>query len=92
MKVALGAQVDSFNVNVKELEKSSSDYFWYSVLTENQFTTYSQRDGHMPVYRYLDPAEGIQKHWRLHSTVRHAVARFQHSKWNSEGAAIADTD
>eukprot|EP00971_Amphidinium_carterae_P317614 6313786-Amphidinium_carterae.1 len=74
MKVALGAQVDSFNVNVRELEKSSSEYLWNSVFTENQFTTYSQRDGHMPVYRYLDQAEEIQKHWKLHSTVRHAVA------------------
>eukprot|EP00971_Amphidinium_carterae_P120808 2393536-Amphidinium_carterae.1 len=46
----------------------------------------------MPVYRHLDQAEGIQKHWKMHSTVRHAVARFQHSKWNNEGAGIADTD
>eukprot|EP00971_Amphidinium_carterae_P142865 2830348-Amphidinium_carterae.1 len=49
MKVALGTHVDSFNVNLQELEKSSIEYFWYSVLTENQFTTYSQMDGHMPV-------------------------------------------
>eukprot|EP00971_Amphidinium_carterae_P193514 3839984-Amphidinium_carterae.1 len=69
MKVALGPQADSFNMNVKEFETSSSDYLWYSVLTDKQFTTYSQRDGHMPVYRYMDQAEGIQKHWRLHSTV-----------------------
>eukprot|EP00971_Amphidinium_carterae_P089901 1779818-Amphidinium_carterae.1 len=30
--------------------------------------------------------------WKVHSTVRHAIARFQHSKWNNEGRAIADTD
>eukprot|EP00971_Amphidinium_carterae_P309240 6145165-Amphidinium_carterae.1 len=48
-------------------------------------------DGHMPVLRYLDQAEGFQKHWRLHSNVRHAIARFQHSKWNSEGRS-ADTE
>eukprot|EP00971_Amphidinium_carterae_P147003 2913252-Amphidinium_carterae.1 len=45
----------------------------------------------MPVFRYLDQAEGIQKHWKVHSRVRHAVARFQHSKWNSEGMT-SDTD
>eukprot|EP00971_Amphidinium_carterae_P071224 1408594-Amphidinium_carterae.1 len=48
MKVALGAQVDCFNVDVKELEKSSQECLWYSVLMENQFTTYSQGEGHMP--------------------------------------------
>eukprot|EP00971_Amphidinium_carterae_P013391 264054-Amphidinium_carterae.1 len=36
--------------NVKEFETSSSEYLWYSVLTESQFTTYSQREGHMPVF------------------------------------------
>eukprot|EP00971_Amphidinium_carterae_P334740 6470185-Amphidinium_carterae.1 len=74
MKVAMGAQVDSFNVNLKELEKSSNEYLWCSVLTEIQFTAYSEMDGHMPLFRYLDQAEGIQKHWKIHSTVRHALA------------------
>eukprot|EP00971_Amphidinium_carterae_P048318 952108-Amphidinium_carterae.1 len=52
MKVALGPQVDSLNVDVKELEASSKEYLWYSVMTEEQFTTYSQKDGHMPLYRH----------------------------------------
>eukprot|EP00971_Amphidinium_carterae_P017056 336738-Amphidinium_carterae.1 len=46
----------------------------------------------MPVYRFLGQAEGLQKPWKVHSTVRHAIARFQHSKWNNEGRVIADTD
>eukprot|EP00971_Amphidinium_carterae_P162197 3215081-Amphidinium_carterae.1 len=46
----------------------------------------------MPVYRFLGQAEGLQKPWKLHSTVRHAIARFQHSKWNNEGRVIPDTD
>eukprot|EP00971_Amphidinium_carterae_P168134 3331589-Amphidinium_carterae.1 len=50
MKVALGPQVDSFNVNLKELEASSMEYLWYNVLTEEQFATYSQQDGHMPFH------------------------------------------
>eukprot|EP00971_Amphidinium_carterae_P284413 5646374-Amphidinium_carterae.1 len=91
MKIALGAHVDSFNVNVKELEKSSDEYFWYSVLTESQFTLYSQMEGHLPVCKYMDPTEGIQKYWKLHSNVRHAIARFPHSKWNNEGRST-DTD
>eukprot|EP00971_Amphidinium_carterae_P321498 6390579-Amphidinium_carterae.1 len=74
MKVALGAEVDCFNTDLKELEKLSNEYFWYSVLSENQFTTYSQGEGHMPVYRYVNQAEGLQKPWKLHSTVRHAIA------------------
>eukprot|EP00971_Amphidinium_carterae_P200791 3984421-Amphidinium_carterae.1 len=78
MKVALGAEVECFNIDLKELEKSSEEYLWYSVLTENQFTTYSQGEGHMPVYRYLGQAEGLQKPWKLHSKIRHALARFQH--------------
>eukprot|EP00971_Amphidinium_carterae_P016189 319120-Amphidinium_carterae.1 len=45
----------------------------------------------MPVFRYVDPTEATQKHWKLHSTVRHAVAMFQHSKWNSEGAGLEDS-
>eukprot|EP00971_Amphidinium_carterae_P220390 4375012-Amphidinium_carterae.1 len=74
MKVAVGAEVDCFNIDMKELDKSSDEYLWYSVLTENQFTTYSQSEGHMPVYRYMGQAEGLQKSWKLHSTVRHALA------------------
>eukprot|EP00971_Amphidinium_carterae_P034041 670249-Amphidinium_carterae.1 len=46
----------------------------------------------MPVFRYVDQTEATQKHWKLHSTVRHAIARFQHSKWNSEGAGLEDAD
>eukprot|EP00971_Amphidinium_carterae_P159062 3153703-Amphidinium_carterae.1 len=73
MKVALGPQVDSFNMNMK-FETSSSECLWYSVFTEKQFTTYSQKEGHMPLYKYVDLADAAQKHWKLHSTVRHAVA------------------
>eukprot|EP00971_Amphidinium_carterae_P021371 421782-Amphidinium_carterae.1 len=68
------------------------EYMWYSVLTEEQFTTYSQRDGHVPLYRYGGLVDATQKYWRLHSTVRHAVARFQHSKWNLDAAGLGDSD
>eukprot|EP00971_Amphidinium_carterae_P037729 742199-Amphidinium_carterae.1 len=91
-KVALGPQVDSFNLDLKEFGASSMEYLWYSVLTEEQFTTYSQQDGHMPLQGYGGLADAIQKHWRLHSTVRHAVARFQHSKWNMKAAGLGDSD
>eukprot|EP00971_Amphidinium_carterae_P127676 2529560-Amphidinium_carterae.1 len=74
MKVALGPQVDSFNVNLKELGTSSMEYLWYRVVTEEQFTMYSQQDGHMPLHRYGGLADATQKHWRLHSTVRHSLA------------------
>eukprot|EP00971_Amphidinium_carterae_P169065 3349094-Amphidinium_carterae.1 len=60
LKIALRPHVDSFNVNLTELEESSKDYLWYSVFTEEQFTTYSQKEGHMPVYRY-DQADGAQR-------------------------------
>eukprot|EP00971_Amphidinium_carterae_P161651 3204639-Amphidinium_carterae.1 len=46
----------------------------------------------MPVYRFLGQAEGFQKPWKVHSTVCHAIARFQHSMWNNEGRAIVCTD
>eukprot|EP00971_Amphidinium_carterae_P092883 1839239-Amphidinium_carterae.1 len=52
MKVALGPQVNSFNLDVKELEASNKEYLWYSVVTEVQFTTYSQQDGRMPLHKY----------------------------------------
>eukprot|EP00971_Amphidinium_carterae_P262392 5204833-Amphidinium_carterae.1 len=68
------------------------EYLWYSVLTEEQFTTYSQQDGHMPLLRYGGQADANQKHWRLHSTVRDAVAKFQHSKWNMDAAGLEDSD
>eukprot|EP00971_Amphidinium_carterae_P182690 3625563-Amphidinium_carterae.1 len=69
------------------------EYLWYSVLTEEQFTTYSQQDGHMPLHRYGGlAADATQKHWKLHSRVRHAVARFQHSKWNLGAAGLEDAD
>eukprot|EP00971_Amphidinium_carterae_P143620 2845496-Amphidinium_carterae.1 len=42
LKVALGVPVDCCNIDLKELEQSSQEYMWYSVLTEHQFTTYSQ--------------------------------------------------
>eukprot|EP00971_Amphidinium_carterae_P165176 3274320-Amphidinium_carterae.1 len=76
MKVALGAQVDCFNIDLKlkKLEQSSQEYLWYSMLTDNQFTTYSRGEGHMPVYRFLGQADGLQKPWKVHSTVRHAIA------------------
>eukprot|EP00971_Amphidinium_carterae_P085123 1684046-Amphidinium_carterae.1 len=74
MKVALGPQVDSFNLDVKEFEASSKEYLWYSIMTEEQFTTYSQKDGHMPLHRYGGQVDATQKYWRFHSTVRHAVA------------------
>eukprot|EP00971_Amphidinium_carterae_P284412 5646373-Amphidinium_carterae.1 len=48
-------------------------------------------EGHLPVCRYMNPTEGIQKHWKLYSNARHAIARFQHSKWNNEGRS-SDTD
>eukprot|EP00971_Amphidinium_carterae_P271965 5397443-Amphidinium_carterae.1 len=67
LKVALGAQVDSHNINLQELEQSSQEYMWYSMMSEHQFTTYSQGEGRMPTYR-----------------MRHAIARFQHSKWSHE--------
>eukprot|EP00971_Amphidinium_carterae_P221769 4402348-Amphidinium_carterae.1 len=92
MKVALGPQVDGFNLDLKELEASSMEYLWYSMLTEEQFTTYSQRDGHMPLTKYGGQAETAQKYWRLHSTVRHAIARFQYSKWNTNAAGLGDSD
>eukprot|EP00971_Amphidinium_carterae_P102703 2032975-Amphidinium_carterae.1 len=68
------------------------EYLWYSVLTEEQFTTYSQQDGHMPLHKYGGLADATQKHWRLHSTMRHAIARFQHSKWNLDAAGLEDSD
>eukprot|EP00971_Amphidinium_carterae_P083853 1659544-Amphidinium_carterae.1 len=34
MKVALEPQVDSFNLDAKELEASSKEYMWYSIMTE----------------------------------------------------------
>eukprot|EP00971_Amphidinium_carterae_P291598 5788637-Amphidinium_carterae.1 len=74
MKVALGPQVDSFHLNVSEFEASSMEDLWYSMMTEEQFTTYSQQDGHMPLHRYGGQTDATQKHWRLHSRVRHAVA------------------
>eukprot|EP00971_Amphidinium_carterae_P072765 1438884-Amphidinium_carterae.1 len=46
----------------------------------------------MPTYRILGQAERLQKAWKVHSTVRHAIARFQHSKWNNEGRASPDND
>eukprot|EP00971_Amphidinium_carterae_P017835 351376-Amphidinium_carterae.1 len=92
MKVALGPQVNSFNLDLKEFEASSMEYLWYSIMTEEQFTTYSQQDGHMPLHRYGGLADASQKHWRLHSTVRHAVARFQYSKWNLDVAGHGDSD
>eukprot|EP00971_Amphidinium_carterae_P297744 5915779-Amphidinium_carterae.1 len=61
-------------------------------MTENQFTTYSQGEGHMPPYRILGQAEGFQKPWKVHSTVRHAIARFQHSKWSHEGRVTTDSE
>eukprot|EP00971_Amphidinium_carterae_P283160 5621519-Amphidinium_carterae.1 len=73
MKVALGPQVDSFNLDLKEFETSSQEYLWYSIMTEEQFATYSQKDGHMPLHRY-GGQDATQRYWRLHSTVRHAVA------------------
>eukprot|EP00971_Amphidinium_carterae_P009538 188213-Amphidinium_carterae.1 len=50
MKVALGPHVNSFNLDVKELEASSKEYSWYSIMTEEEFTTYSQQDGRMPLH------------------------------------------
>eukprot|EP00971_Amphidinium_carterae_P151008 2994725-Amphidinium_carterae.1 len=50
LKVALGPQVDSYNLDISELEESSKEYLWYSVFTEEQFTTYSQQEGRMPLY------------------------------------------
>eukprot|EP00971_Amphidinium_carterae_P290279 5763548-Amphidinium_carterae.1 len=92
MKVALGPQVDSFNLDLKEFEASNTEYLWYSIVTEEQFTTYSQQDRHMPLYRYGGQADTAQKYWRLRSTVRRAVARFQHSKWNLDAAGLGDSD
>eukprot|EP00971_Amphidinium_carterae_P145119 2875077-Amphidinium_carterae.1 len=46
----------------------------------------------MPTYRILGQADGLQKQWKVHSTVRHAIARFQHSKWSYEGRVTADSD
>eukprot|EP00971_Amphidinium_carterae_P204312 4054390-Amphidinium_carterae.1 len=92
MKVALGPQVASFNLNVSEFEASSMEYLWYSVLTEEQFTTYSQQDGHMPLHRYGGLADATQKYWRLHARVRRAVARFQHSQWNLDAAGQEDSE
>eukprot|EP00971_Amphidinium_carterae_P122568 2426734-Amphidinium_carterae.1 len=68
------------------------EYLWFSVLTKEQFTTYSQQEGRMPLHRYGGLADATQKHWKLHSTVRHAVARFQHSKWNMDAAGLEDSD
>eukprot|EP00971_Amphidinium_carterae_P105981 2098944-Amphidinium_carterae.1 len=92
LKVAVGPQVDSFNLDVTALEESSTDYLWYSVFTEEQFTTYSQKDGDMPLFRYTDQADGAQGFGKIHSTVRHAVAMFQHCKWNINVAGHGDPD
>eukprot|EP00971_Amphidinium_carterae_P023228 458292-Amphidinium_carterae.1 len=92
LKIALGPQVDSYNLDVSELEESSKEYLWYSMFTEEQFTTYSQQEGHMPLFRY-DQADGAQGFWRIHSTVvRHAVAMYQHCKWNLNVAGHGDPD
>eukprot|EP00971_Amphidinium_carterae_P059836 1183670-Amphidinium_carterae.1 len=61
-------------------------------MTEEQFTTYSQQEGHMPLHRYGGLADATQRYWRFHSTVRHAIARFQHSKWNMDAAGHGDSD
>eukprot|EP00971_Amphidinium_carterae_P040614 797020-Amphidinium_carterae.1 len=37
------------------------EYLWYSVLTEEQFTTYSQQDGYMPLLRYGGLADATHK-------------------------------
>eukprot|EP00971_Amphidinium_carterae_P096006 1899874-Amphidinium_carterae.1 len=60
-------------------------------MTEEQFTTYSQKDGHMPLYKY-GRQDATQRYWRFHSTVRHAMARFQHSKWNLNATGLEDSD
>eukprot|EP00971_Amphidinium_carterae_P170993 3388673-Amphidinium_carterae.1 len=67
MKLALGPQVDSFNLEVKEFEASSKEYLWYSIMKEEQLTIYSQKDGHMPC-RYEGQADAAQSYWRVHST------------------------
>eukprot|EP00971_Amphidinium_carterae_P008532 168373-Amphidinium_carterae.1 len=92
MKLALGPQVNSFNLDLKEFEASNMDYLWYSTMSEEQFTTYSQQEGRMPLHRYGGLADATQKHWRFHSTKRHAIARFQHSKWNMDAAGLRDSD
>eukprot|EP00971_Amphidinium_carterae_P079280 1568602-Amphidinium_carterae.1 len=61
-------------------------------MTEEQFTTYSQKDGYTPLYRYEGQVDATQSYWRVHSTVRHAIAMFQHCKWNINATGHGDSD
>eukprot|EP00971_Amphidinium_carterae_P333726 6468607-Amphidinium_carterae.1 len=69
------------------MEESGEEYLWYAILTSNQMETYSQNSGQV-----LSGGTTMPTGHRPSGEckMRHAVAMWQHCKWNVDHNDHAD--